>query len=283
MGFLFGEYFLDVDRRELQRDEGVVRLAPQVFDLLLYLLRNRNRVVTKDDLLETVWGGRIVSKSALTTRINAARRAIGDSGGAQQLIRTLPRKGFRFIGGVREVEAPFEALANAPPRNSSRPVENLAERRHLVVMSCNLAELASLASRLDPEDLRELIVAYHQAVSGIVCRFGGIAAKHASRGELIYFGYPRAREDDAERAVRCALVVADTVIPLEPDEELRTCVGIATGVVVVGDPTDDNDLLASDVVGEAPGLAVSLQQLAAPGSVLITESTRRLVGGPVRI
>lgn len=129
MGFVFGEYFLDVDRRELRRSGAVVPLAPKVFDLLLYLLRNRDRVVTKDDLLEAVWAGRIVSESALTTRINAARVAIGDSGEAQQLIRTLPRRGFRFIGLVREA-GNVEAATDAP----ARPESGLSGRLSIAVL-----------------------------------------------------------------------------------------------------------------------------------------------------
>ena len=96
---------------------------------------------------------------------------------------------------------------------------------------------------------------------------------------MIYFGYPRAHEDDAERAIRCALVVADTVSCLERDKELRTCVGIATSMVVVGEPIDGDGPRESRVAGEAPSLATRLQELAAPNSVLIAESTRRLVGG----
>src|SRR5262249_24432649 len=111
-----------------------------------------------------------------------------------------------------------------------------AERRQLTVMACNLAESAALASRLDPEDLCDLIAAYHRAIAEIVTRFEGFVANHSGDGALIYFGYPRAHEDDAERAIRCALTVADTVTRLEPDEELRTRVGIATSMVVVGDP-----------------------------------------------
>jgi DNA-binding winged helix-turn-helix (wHTH) protein len=89
---------LDAERRELRRSGEPVALEPQVFDMLVYLIRERHHVVTKDDLMETVWGGRIVSESTLTTRINAARKAIGDSGEAQRLIRTFPRKGIRFVG-----------------------------------------------------------------------------------------------------------------------------------------------------------------------------------------
>jgi DNA-binding winged helix-turn-helix (wHTH) protein len=102
--FLFENYVLDTDRRELRRAGALVSVEPQVFDLLEYLIRNRERVVSKDDLLAVVWRGRIVSESALSTRINAARSAIGDNGDEQRLIRTLPRKGFRFVGAVRQQE-----------------------------------------------------------------------------------------------------------------------------------------------------------------------------------
>src|SRR5258707_12525835 len=100
MKCVFGDHRLDVDRRELRRSSEPVAVEPLVFDLLVHLLRNPDRVVSKDELLEVVWGGRIVSESALTTRINAARMAVGDSGGAQRLIRTVPRKGIRFVGEV---------------------------------------------------------------------------------------------------------------------------------------------------------------------------------------
>jgi TolB-like protein len=93
---------LDIERRELRRGGELLRLEPQVFDLLAYLVQHRDRVVGKDDLLEAVWGGRSVSDSALTTRINAARRVLGDNGERQRLIRTLPRKGIRFVGEVEE-------------------------------------------------------------------------------------------------------------------------------------------------------------------------------------
>jgi TolB-like protein len=98
--FLFEDHALDIDRRELRRGAQQIPVEPQVFDLLAYLVQNRDRVVTKDDLLDAVWSGRFVSESNLTTRINAARKAIGDSGEEQRLIRTVPRKGFRFVGVV---------------------------------------------------------------------------------------------------------------------------------------------------------------------------------------
>jgi len=106
MQFLFEEQVLDVNRRELTRASAPVALEPQVFDLLIYLLRHRDRVVSKDDLIAGVWGGRVVSESTLTSRINAARKAVRDTGGEQRLIRTIPRKGFRFVGPVAENEDP---------------------------------------------------------------------------------------------------------------------------------------------------------------------------------
>lgn len=109
VSFAFGDHVLDVERRELRRRGAPIAVEPQVFDLLVHLVRNRDRVVSKDELIEAVWGGRIVSDSAVTTRLNAARKAIGDDGASQRLIRTVPRRGIHFIGEVREVSAPAAA------------------------------------------------------------------------------------------------------------------------------------------------------------------------------
>jgi TolB-like protein/Flp pilus assembly protein TadD len=126
----FGEHRLDVDRRELRRGANLIAVEPQVFDLLLYLVRNRDRVVSKDDLIAGVWRGRIVSESTLTGHVHAARKAVGDSGEAQSLIRTLPRKGYRFVGEVQEVrqqampaggDLPRAPLAAAIPQAPSAP------------------------------------------------------------------------------------------------------------------------------------------------------------------
>ena len=121
MPFAFEDFVLDADRRELHRGGDPIAIEPKVFDLLVHLVANRERVVTKDDLIGAVWDGRIVSDSALTTAVNAARVALGDSGGAQRLIKTLPRKGFRFVGDVREHEAAGTAsigVATAAPKVS---------------------------------------------------------------------------------------------------------------------------------------------------------------------
>jgi len=123
VAFAFGEHSLDVRRRELRRRGSLVKVEPQVFELLVHLLVQRDRVVSKNDLLAAVWGGRIVSDSALTARINAARRAVDDDGAAQRLIRTLPRRGWRFVGEVREVPGHDGPAASAAPAiaRSDRP------------------------------------------------------------------------------------------------------------------------------------------------------------------
>src|SRR5207244_12091487 len=110
---LLAHFVLDTDQQELRRGGSPIPLQPQVFDLLEYLIRHRARVVTKDDLIGAIWGGRIVSESALTTRINAARTGIGDSGEAQRLIKPLPRKGVRCIGTVREAATEVERAVAA--------------------------------------------------------------------------------------------------------------------------------------------------------------------------
>jgi DNA-binding winged helix-turn-helix (wHTH) protein len=126
--YLFEEYAFDTDRRELHRGPEVVSVAPQVFDLLDYLIRNRERVVSKDDLINAIWNGRIVSDAALTTRVNAARNAIGDSGDEQRLIKTLPRKGFRFVGPVWEAQGPAGAATADNPLEPPRPALALPDR-----------------------------------------------------------------------------------------------------------------------------------------------------------
>jgi TolB-like protein len=132
MQFRFADHVLDVSLRELRRSGKPIAVEPQVFDLLVYLIRNREHVVTKDDLLDSIWGGRIVSESTLTSRINAARAAVGDTGEAQRLIRTLPRKGFRFVGDVtvpRPAEPSLPAIPRDRPSIAVLPFDNLGGHR----------------------------------------------------------------------------------------------------------------------------------------------------------
>lgn len=133
MQIVFGEHVLDPERRELSRGSVPIAVGPQVFDLLMYLLRNRERVVTKDDLIEVVWGGRIISESTLTSHINAVRKAIGDSGEEQRLVRTIARKGYRFVGEVRESDV-SEIPDPAAPLDPAMPALSLPDRPSIAVL-----------------------------------------------------------------------------------------------------------------------------------------------------
>jgi len=184
---------------------------------------------------------------------------------------------------------PAAAAAAAPP---GAPAQADAERRQLTVTFCDLVSSTALSARLDPEDLREVIAAYHGAVREEVSRFGGFVAKYMGDGVLVYFGYPQAHEDDAERAVWAGLCVIDAVRRLDVRfVELQTRVGIATGLVVVGDRIGEGSAHEQAVVGETPNLAARLQTLAEPNSVVIAAGTRRLRGdlfeyrdlGPVEV
>ena len=156
--------------------------------------------------------------------------------------------------------------------------EDRAERRQVTVMFSDLVGSTALSARMDPEDLREVISAYQKCVAETVQRFSGYVAKYMGDGVLIYFGYPQAHEDDAERAVRLGLELVAAVAALRTHALLQTRVGVATGVVVVGDLIGSGASQEQAIVGETPNLAPHLQGMAEPNNVIIAESTRKLVG-----
>jgi class 3 adenylate cyclase len=185
----------------------------------------------------------------------------------------------RFCGGCGK--AVGEVAAPAPPTTTPLPRTDSAERRQLTVMFCDLVGSTALSARLDPEDLREVIGIYHRCCAGVTERAGGYVAKYMGDGVLAYFGYPRADEHDAERAVRAGLHLVDAVAGLDTaaGAPLHVRVGIGTGLVVVGDLIGEGAAREQAVVGETPNLAARLQALAAPSTVVIGPSTRRLTGG----
>ena len=174
-------------------------------------------------------------------------------------------------------KAPSADVATASSAPSASP-EDRAERRHVTVMFSDLVGSTALSARMDPEDLREVISAYQGSVTETVGRFGGFVAKFMGDGVLIYFGYPLAHEHDAERSVRAGLELVTAVTGLKTHAELQTRVGIATGLVVVGDLIGSGASQEQAIVGETPNLAARLQGVAQPNSVVIAESTRKLVG-----
>jgi class 3 adenylate cyclase len=196
--------------------------------------------------------------------------------------------GVTLVGHRRKLLAAIAALGTAPPivaqsaasaiPDATCPPTIEAERRQLRVMFCDLVGSTALSARLDPEELREVIGAYHRCIAETVQSNGGFVARYMGDGVLIYFGYPQAHEDDAERAIRCGLAAVDRVSRLRLGERLHSRVGIATGLVVVG-----GEVVEHDVVRETPNLAARLQTLAEPDTVVIAATTRRLVGNLFRL
>ena len=215
------------------------------------------------------FAGNDISFSVLSDLTDQDLKEIGVSlGHRRQLLRAIAE-----LTG-REKEAPKAAVATAP----SAALQDTAERRQVTVMFSDLVGSTALSARMDPEDMREVISAYQKCVAETVKRFGGFVAKYMGDGVLVYFGYPQAHEDDAERAVRAGLELIQAVSGLKSSTPLQTRVGIATGLVVVGDLIGSGEAQERGIVGETPNLAARLQGIAEPNTVVIGESTRRLLG-----
>jgi predicted ATPase/class 3 adenylate cyclase len=209
--------------------------------------------------------------------------------------------GVTLVGHRRKLLDAITVLREAVPSGRSAIAEPViplvkgtvtgVERRQLTVMFCDLVDSTSLSTALDPEDLQEVIGAYNRCVAQNVAHFDGFIARYMGDGVLIFFGYPQAHEDDAERAVRTGVALVDAIGKLEAPRRLQTHVGIATGLVVVGDLIGDGDARSQDVVGETPNLAARLEALAAPDTIVIADSTRAQIGaifevedlGPLRL
>jgi class 3 adenylate cyclase len=222
--------------------------------------------------------------------------AFRDNGIDAEILPKLTAEDLKEIGVARvgdrrkllEEMAVLREQGTAPSPAHERPQElpgsvpvAHAERRQLTVMFCDLVGSTALSARLDPEDLRAVIRSYHRCVAAVIERGGGFVAKYMGDGVLAYFGYPRADEHDAERAVRAGLALVEAVTSLDTAAGvlLQVRVGIATGLVVVGDLIGEGAAQEQAVVGETPNLAARLQALAEPRTVVIGPRTRGLIGG----
>ena len=186
----------------------------------------------------------------------------------------------KLLDAIAELKAgaPDQPARADPLSTSSTPEQTAGERRHLTVMFCDLCGSTQLATRLDPEEMREVLVTYQNVVSGEIARLGGYISKFMGDGILAFFGYPIAHEDNAERAIRAALAVRQAVTQLTAPtkKHLSVRIGIASGFVVVGHIVGTGAAAERSVVGETPNLAARLQSAAAPNQVLLAASTRQL-------
>ena len=183
----------------------------------------------------------------------------------------------KMLAAITEMTGAAPAAPAPTPATEPKP-QDTAERRQVTVMFSDLVGSTALSARMDPEDLREVISAYQKCVAQTVQSSGGFVAKYMGDGVLVYFGYPQAHEDDAERAVRAGLQLVAAIGDLKTHAALQTRVGIATGLVVVGDLIGSGEAQERGIVGETPNLAARLQGLAEPNCVVVAESTRKLLG-----
>jgi class 3 adenylate cyclase/predicted ATPase len=188
------------------------------------------------------------------------------------------RKLLRAIASFKNADRALAAISTSAAPPATPIYQDVAERRQVTVMFSDLVGSTALSARMDPEDLREVITAYQKCVAETVRRCGGFVAKYMGDGVLVYFGYPQAHEDDAERAVRAGLELVAAVSGLKTHAALQTRVGIATGLVVVGDLIGSGAAQEQAVVGETPNLAARLQGIAEPNTVVMAEGTRKLLG-----
>ena len=298
MVYRFHHYTLDPASREVRHGTRRLALEPKVFQVLLYLLEHRDRMVPKAELLEQCWPETFVSESALTRCLARLRKAVQPTPTAPPVIETRHRQGYRFVADVSvlaqapppvplmlsdipPVLAVSSAPLPAPPERRSTPA---AERRQLTVMFCDVVDSTILAGGLDPEDFRVVMGRYHATCTEVIERYGGHVAQYLGDGLLGYFGWPQAHEDDARRAVHAGLALVTTVQDLSSELvqdfgiRLAVWIGVHTGLVVVGGEAEEASY-SQLAVGVTPNLAAKLQALAAPETVVISATTYALVQG----
>ena len=185
----------------------------------------------------------------------------------------------RLLKAIAALGSEPARLGVEAPTSPGPALRETGERRQITVMFCDLVGSTALSSRLDPEDMREVIGAYLRCCTEQIVKAGGFVAKYLGDGVLAYFGYPQAHEDDAERAVRAGQELIEAMSALQSPVSLRTRIGIATGLVVVGELIGSGAAQEQAIVGETPNLAARLQAIAEPNMIVIADSTRRLLGG----
>lgn len=279
-----------------------VFLRRQTACVLKILIDNIGSVVSKERLMAEVWPDVTVTDDSLTQCISDVRRAIGDR--SREILRAVPKQGYILNAGPKPPDDPnslqlaqnSEQILGAAPHGVPSPRDVASdgtdptaapfdhrrpERRHLTVLACELVGLAALSTRLDPEDLREVTALCHRRCAEIIERRRGYVAQISGDGVLAYFGYARADEYDAERAVEAGLELVEAVPQLSPaaDMTFAAQVGVATGLVVIGSAVGSGARQELAVVGATPNLADRLRFLAEPGTVVIASETQSLTGG----
>jgi DNA-binding winged helix-turn-helix (wHTH) protein/predicted ATPase len=278
-----GTFRLDTREDILFRDGEPLGLGRRGIALLRKLLEQPGAVVAKDTLIEAAWPGQAIEESNLTVQIAALRRVLGTVPGGDRWIETMPRRGYRFIGPVGTAEV--DAIGVAPTPYAAMPQPRLlrpsdAEHRHLTVVSCEMVGARRPADGAALEALHAALGDFHCCVTEAVARHRGLVVARLGNSVTVLFGYPVAQEHDAERAVRAGLELCAAVSTrkLGTGRAMRCRVGIATGIVIVGDSVGVGKLRDHEIIGDIPNLAARLLVSAQPDTVVIEWATRRLIG-----
>jgi class 3 adenylate cyclase/tetratricopeptide (TPR) repeat protein/ABC-type cobalamin/Fe3+-siderophores transport system ATPase subunit len=311
MIYRVGSCTIDTQTYEVRQSGRRIVIEPQVFDLLVLLLMNSDRVVTKDEIIEAIWKGRIVSEAALSSRVAAARKAIGDDGKSQSLIRTVQRRGFRFVGpfssepsgksseaaGLRTFEtfdgpaakevSPVDHVPDHAIEKTDRDVVS-GERKQATVLCADIKESLERIAERDPEEALKILDAVLKLMTQAVHRYEGTVNLVTGDGIVALFGVPVTHEDHAVRACYAALQIRDEIkryaqaLQHPPDVPLLVRAGLNSGEVVTR-------AIASDLhteyrtMGHTTHLAARLGQLAASGTLLLSAETLRLAEGHVEV
>jgi class 3 adenylate cyclase len=319
MRYIFDGYILDTLRYELSCRGQAIKLRPKVFEVLAYLIRHRDRVVSKDELLAQLWPKQFIGDGTLNACLMAVRRAIGDSGQTQRRIQTLHGRGYRFVAAVEEEEhaepggtpraaepaaqgpaaqtrqeAVLAAGSEPPPAGREPSIASSAvreasaalhileqEHKQVTVLCCGLTEAAALAGRLGAEAMYQRMQAFLARVQATVEQYGGSIIQYGVDGVMALFGAPMAYEDHARRAVLAALALRQELWRQQDAERLAVAIGVQTGPVVVGYLPHDRQRLYT-AMGDTVHLATCLQHVAPAQAILIGHATYQLVQEEVR-
>lgn len=280
--YALGPFRVDNENKLLFHGSEPVRLGRRSIALLLALVERPGAPVSKDALVEAAWPNQAVEDNNLTVQIAALRRVLARAPGGDCWIETMHRRGYRFVGPVAACKegsvTPASPQVDAALDPAATP-QGVAERRQITALSCELIG-AARGEGDDLEDRREAVRAFRECVSEAVGHHDGFIASHLGNTVLVLFGYPAAHEHDAEHAVRAGLELCAAVRALRPgrDTPMRYRVGIATGMVIIGDRVGGGALRDREIVGEPPNLAARLLSLAQPDMVIIEPTTRGLIG-----
>jgi DNA-binding winged helix-turn-helix (wHTH) protein len=270
--YLFGPFRLDVAFSRLERDGAPVPLPPKAFDLLVLLARNSHRVVSKQELIETLWPDTYVEEANLTQHVYTLRKALGDQAAGRPYIDTVPKRGYRLVGDIRESAAAAVAAATdvqAKPAAPAAPADDA--RRFVTVTHSLLADAAGIVERDGSAALQEVVRRLYDIADAEVARYQGVVAQRRADGFVAFFGADAAHEDDATRAVLAALAIGRRAAELTVD----LCVGIGAGPLVVTRTAAAPATYSA--VGDAVRGADLLAQFAPPGTILVSEATLRAI------